>query len=358
MKAANKGSPSPGMPWGWAPLVAILAGLISYGIGYAKRKTPLPQAFQWSKVSEHETDLSSTGGSPPKGDRAEHLMRVRKRLLHLWRTSPEPFADWELKRETSRLLETLSAAELEAWFKERDYGIVYADGLLKRELLRAWARKDGPGAVIGSSTGSRLGDNCIPAFIAWGEKDHEAALLWLRDVVLPPPLENEKSSIRVNFLLQLVKADLARVEQELPFMDASERNSTLRALALNAPNDPEAQNRLRELAAQSAEPSDALRIESDLLTRMAQTDPAAARARVDAMELEPARRAVVECGILEGAARDHPETAFPEWLSRHPVDQAIPEEFWPTLNQSFTFQRKEMTAWMDSLEAGPLRDQI
>lgn len=356
MKSANSAAPRR-LPWAQALALAILAGLIAYGVGRAGRKSPQPAVFEWSKLSGNDRD-GQTDVAPVQGDRTEQVMRIRQRLLHRWRSSPDPVADWELMRETCRVMESLSVSELEAWFKEADHGLLFSDGLLKQELLDAWARKDGPGAVLGSGPRSRYMDNCVPAFIAWGQKDADAALLWLRDVALPAASENQRHSMRVNLLLHLAKSDLARVEQELPYMDAAERSGTLRALATNASKDPETQNRLRDLAAQSTGPDDALRMESHLLTRMSQTDADAAKARVDSMELEPARRAELECDILKGASQNDPETAFPEWLSRHPADQAIPAGFWPALNQSFNFDREEMTAWMDTLDAGPLRDQI
>ncbi|WP_367873944.1 hypothetical protein [Luteolibacter sp. Populi] len=342
----------------WLRLIAlpVLIGLAGYAIGRSAREVPESAALQWSPRTEPAAADRPANDESTADQREVFVKELKDRLQYLWRSSPDPFRDWEVKRETRQLLAKLTTAELEAWFRSSEEAVTSAEHFLRSEILKSWAQRDGPAAVTRCSTGKD--DPSISAFISWAEVDREAALHWLRDVELPPHVGSRKSSLRVNFLLRLVRYDFDRVTQELPFMDAAERASTLNALALNAPDDPAARERLRKLTAESPDEAESIRMESSLLTRLAQTDPAAARARVDAMDLTPERRAQLEFGILYGAANNHPAEAYAEWVAHHPAEQPLPETFWPLLDQSLSFRTEPMIAWMDSLEAGSVRDAI
>lgn len=279
-------------------------------------------------------------------------MKLRDHLLTQIRTSPSIYQDWEMKRELHRQLSSLSAAELEMLFKEPIEGRTQEVREMKNQILAAWVLKDAPAALNAS------GEGCVHVFNTWGFHDREAALTWLRDAELTGPLAGKRQTMRINFLSWLARIDFPRAEQEWHNMDPTERKVMLGVWTDESKDNPGIRERIRELAIQQSDGSELKKVDRNLLQQLAKSDANAARGKVDKMELPAAERADMEVSILKGEAGEQPVEAFNHWLARHPADQPVPESFWDTLDQSFTFKREETVRWLDSLEAGPIRDAM
>lgn len=296
---------------------------------------------------------------PSQWDRVRQLEaweQVREELIRMWQTSPS-INDWELRRETHRLLSKLTADELATLYQELDWGTLGVMWL-RQASLTEWALKDGPAAVTQSVKKGEMSNNACSAFATWAFKDPDAALVWLRDVELPPPLADSKDQILLNFLINFAKVNFERVREEFAYMSPKSRTSMLSSLTGYGPSDPDFAAKVSELSKQYTDPQSALIVERSFVTKMAEADAVAALDRISKTELPVSDIAELYLAVLDGQARKQPAEAFGAWLARNPATESLPEKLVPVMDQSFWSDegRREMIGWLDTLPEGPARD--
>lgn len=341
-------------------VAALLASAAGYSTGRVVRWSPSAEIARVAQADSLHEETASEPGSPSAAsspaERAAYVARMRDKLIRMWRTSPS-IRDWELRRETHRLLAKLTADELAELYQAQDWGTL-GEMWLRQAYLTEWAIKDGPAAVTRSVKKGEADNNACSAFATWAFHDPDAALVWLRDVQLPPPLANSKDSIRLHFLSAFAQVDFQRVSEEFAYMSPKGRTMMLSSLTRQGASDPEFAAKVSELSKQYMDPKGALVVERSLLSNMAQSDPAAANDRIAKMDLPEADTAELYLAVLRGQSSNQPAKAFAGWLARNPSVENLPGNLVPVMDQSFWSDegRKEMTGWLDSLPAGPARD--
>ncbi|WP_367871140.1 hypothetical protein [Luteolibacter sp. Populi] len=362
---------------GIAIAVFVLAGWIGYGT--APRVADSPRSTTASGISPGDPPLArSSESKTPRPDstfsarsskrsdespeaRARRITAVKQRIKDLWTQAPELSLNWELQAETHRLLAGLEAEELGTFFTELPpMGNGTAHLLLRLEVVKEWAAKDGPAAIAGCAVGNRIDSLCrANAIGAWGEVDPAGALAFLRREDLPPAIAEHRRVMRWRLLDDIGKSDLALAERELPYLKEDERKSMLATLVTKAAGQDEIRERLLAMARESTPEGKASQAEEFLLRDIAEKDPQAALDRIGTAEnLDPEERKRLDFTVLSGQANHAPVAAFEDWLARNPGQDSLPEGAWNTLASAMNDHGPEMIAWFERMPAGGLRDQF
>ena len=335
---------------------AMLAG---YGIGRTSRETAPASALQWSAGQSTEAGLSASDSrmsaarqSASKDERAKQLARIKARVLELG-SKNRAQADWETEREMAALLEQLSAAELGDFFREVSSPLKETG--LRLRILEAWALKDGPSAI--ESTSARLDDWLLAAqaYRAWGAKDPDAALKWLREGELSPYAKQQKFVLRMNFLYDLAEADLEKALNEVPDMDQTEKKRFLERIAALGAEDEARMARLMEFAA-NADADTRNAIEDGMVLSVGAKDFAKGFESIDGLEASAERKADLEMSVVRAVPKEKLAESMDAWAARHADGGHIPERMWEMLGERLIFYREEMRAWLEDMEPGPVRD--
>jgi hypothetical protein len=299
--------------------------------------------------------------SEPPEARARRVAAVKEQVKRLWMVHSEYGLNWELDDETHRLLATLDAEDLKAFLHEvPPMGGLPSHTFLRLEIVKAWAVKDGPGAVAGCSVGHRI-DHLVRARAlgAWGGVAPDAALAWLRQEDLPGDLEQYRGPMRSNLFRDLAKSHFALVEKELPLLGANDRSSLLPTLVSAAAEQNLPVDGLLAMAREFTPEGKMSEAEKWLFMDLAAKDPEAALGRIQSAEhLGEEERRELDGIVLSRQAGSSPATAFDAWLERNPGIDSIPEAAGNTVANAMQSRREEMIGWIGSLPEGQLRDQF
>ena len=334
-----------------------LAALAGYGIGRTSRATvdasvlhPHPEKSADFGLSLHAGGKDSPATS--NEDHAKRIARIKARILDLGRSRPV-WIDFETEREIAALLEQLSAAELGDFFREATADSrTIADRL---RILEAWALKDGPSAITAASIRADDWPLATQAYQAWGAKDPDAALQWLREGELSGHVKQQKSVLRKNFLYELMRTDLEKALGEVPDMEQIEKDHFLTIVAASMAGDEAKLARLREFAA-GADDETRNPIEAGIVTSLGARNHAKGFEYIDDLEATPERKADLEMSVLRAVPKEQLAESMDAWAARHPDGQDIPERMWEMLGEKLIFYRVEMRAWLEDMEPGPVRD--
>ncbi|QJE94392.1 hypothetical protein [Luteolibacter luteus] len=330
---------------------AMLAG---YGAGRTSRETSSPSTHPSHRPAERSPagESRENGSAVSKEERARQLTRIKTRVRELCLTGTV-MQDWEAERELAGLLAQLSATELSDFFKEVSHP--YQGVEIRMRVLNAWAIKDGPAAI--EATAARLDDVhlAFDAYLAWGNKDPDAALKWLREGDLSAYAKQQKSMLRMNFLFVLADRDLEKSLNEVPDMDALEKKLFLQRVTASAAMDETKIIRLQEFAA-SADEGTRNAVEDGTVLTMGSKDPAKGFDYIDGLEASRARKTDLELTLLRAVPNERVAESMDAWAARHPDGKDIPDRMWQELGTKLIFYRDGMRAWMDGMEPGPMRD--
>lgn len=337
-----------------ALLSVVAAGLGWWGgsrqvgkSGYSRGAAEEPSGTRFIPERKRPENRGGTAGT--------RVDEVKERLVRLYRTHPDPRLDWRLKEETRRLLEELTVEELEELFLTSASGDIH----LMKEILAAWARKDGPVAIRGvlktlPNIGGLLAHE---AFAAWAQNDVEAAMAWLDQGEFPLANKEVADTIRLNFVREYAIADFERALREMVRFEGKDRQHLLVSWATAGEEHPHI---AEGLAAYLAEhPEDRMAALKGKVSGMAAKDPSAALEYLSTQEVTQEQREVLDLQVaLEQERGTGSANLYQTWLERNPQIQNLPEEFWSSFQWSFTVRQEDMVKWMDGLQEGPVRDQI
>ncbi|WP_035601755.1 hypothetical protein [Haloferula sp. BvORR071] len=288
------------------------------------------------------------------------MKTLKQRLKNLWLSTPENAINFELHNETHRLLAGLEASELSDFFGELPPpGGLPAHVFFRLEVLKAWARKDGPAAVLNCASGLNSDTYCRARAIgAWCDADPDAALAWLHSADLPSE-PNLGRILRANLLGTLARTDLARVIDELPRLDQRERLSIARDLVVMASDQKEQLEKLLAVARESTPQGKMSAAEENLLLKTTKADPQAALDQLDsATHLDASERKRLDISVLDAHAYEAPVPAFAQWLERNPGMDSFPQEAHSTLSLALANHTEAMSAWLEHMPTGQLRDSF
>lgn len=329
--------------------------------GAMDSKSPAVQSGNAGSSSSSSVGTTSIPGESPEA-RARRVAAVKQQLKDLWRSSPSYTMNWDLDRETHRLLATLEPEELGDFFKEiPPSGTLPAHAFLRLEVLKAWAVKDGPAAIEGCVVGSRIDFfSRAQAIGAWGEADPEAALAWLRREDLPESVAKDRTMMRVNLMMDLARSDFDRAVKELSGIgDSEERSSLLTSLIREAAGQGRDASELLAMARESVPEGKLSRAEEELITSTAYKDPEAALAKLAATEnIDDAERGRLDLLVLDAQSSKMPGKAFDDWLARNPGLDAVPEAAWSTFSLSIRRDADGIGKWLKEMPAGSFRDEF
>lgn len=293
--------------------------------------------------------------------RALRVAALKQKIKGLWMAAPENSINWELQNETHRLLAGLEPDELSAFFLELPPSGLSSYLFLRFEVAKAWALKDGPGAVMGCGVGHRIDFLCrIRAMGAWGAKDPNGALAWLRSAEMPAEPNGLRRSLRTNLLEDLAESNLGLVMEELGRLDPEERQALVPDLAAVASKgNPEQLQKLLEMAREATPEGKMSDAEERLLRQTARTDPEAALRQIEASsQLDAPERKRLDLAVLDAQAERAPVAALEQWLARNPGMEAIPEDARRAVASALNEEEKEFSAWLEGMPAGNLRDDF
>lgn len=336
---------------------AVFAG---YGLGRTSREAAPSSALQWSTEQDHSssgdlTDAWRGGRLPPSAsdeERRRQVARIKERVRELcaYNTISK---DWEMEREVFGLLEQLSAAELGDFFGEVSHPL--QEIRVRLRILETWVLKDGPAAI--EATSARLDDWLLAcsAYQAWGAKDPDAALKWLREDELTPYATLQKSVLRKNFLYDLAATDLEKALNQVPNMDRTEKEHFLSTVAASSAGDEGKLAQIKGFAA-GADEDTRNSIETGIVASIGARSYAESFDYIDSLEASPDRKADLEMSVLRIMQKEKLAESMDAWVARHPDGHNIPERMWEMLGEKLIFHREEMRAWLEDMEPGPVRD--
>ncbi|QJE94309.1 hypothetical protein [Luteolibacter luteus] len=307
--------------------------------------------------------LSAKEGSPADESpeaRARRVAEVKQKLKDLWRASPSSGLNWDLDQETHRMLATLAPEELEAFFKElpnTGTGLP-AHFMLRLEVLKAWAVKDGPAAIERCVSGGRMDFFCRSLAIgAWGEADAEAALAWLKRDDLPESVVKHRQMMLSNLVSNLSRSDFDRAAKELSMLSEGDRDSMISRLVSEGFEQGAVIDGLLEMARRGVPEGKVSEADEEILSTEARRDPEAAVARLAALEnIDAGERARLDLVILN--SETDKGKAFQDWLARNPDLESIPEAAWSTLSIAITSDAGKVAEWLGKMPEGGFRDEF
>lgn len=341
---------------GIALAVIGIAALAGYGIGRTSR--PVLETSVLESRAEKEPDPGSSAAAGkdahanPKEDRAKQLARIKARVLELGGTRPVQY-DFETDREIAALLDQLSAAELGDFFRETTASSRNTADRLR--ILEAWALKDGPAAIEGTSIRADEWLFAAQAYQAWASKDSDAALKWLREGELSDYAKQHKPVLRKNFLYELMTTDLEKALEQVPDMDPDEKKFFLTAVAAFAAGDEAKLARVKEFTAGADEGTRGA-IETGMIVQMSSQDFKKGFEFIDGLEASAAHKSNLEMSVLRATPKEKLAESMDAWVARNEDGQNIPEPMWEMLGSRLIFYREEMRAWLEDMEPGPVRD--
>lgn len=293
--------------------------------------------------------------------RARRVAELKQKVKDMWRSSPSYGANWDLDRETHRLLATLEPEELDVFYKELPAtgGGLPAHVFLRLEVLKAWAVKDGPGAIQGCVNGGSMDTySRARAIGAWGEADPEGALAWLRREDLPESVAKDRRMLRANLMINLARSNYDRATEELQAVGADERESIIAILIREGTGKGRDVEGLLESSREYAEVGKVSRAEDEFISAFARTEPEAALQKIAALEgIDEAERDRLDLQVLHVQASRRPE-AFDEWLARNPGTQVIPDGAWSAFSNSIGNDADAVRSWLDRMPEGGFRDEF
>ncbi|QJE94313.1 hypothetical protein [Luteolibacter luteus] len=335
-----------------------LTALAGYGIGRTSRETLSAPALESQAVKTTDPGLSEITGketqAPSKEERAKQVARIKAQVLELGGTRPVMY-DLETDREIAALLAQLSNEELGDFFREatassRNYG----DRL---RIIEAWAVRDGPAAIEGASLRVDEWALAVEAYQAWGAKDPDAALRWLREGELSDYAKEHRVLLRKNFLYQLMRTEPEKALTEVPHLDKDEKKDILRFAAASAVQEHD-EAKLAQLAEFAAGADEEARdaIEMGQANSLGLMDYTKGFEYIDGLDTTAAKKADLEMSVLEAVPEEKLRESMDTWMARHPDGQDIPERMWEMLGQKLILHREGMRAWLEDLQPGPTRD--
>lgn len=341
---------------GIALAVIGIAALAGYGIGRISRPASPASLLEASAPKDSLPALSSaTGDDTPattKDDRAKQIARIKARVLELGGTRPVQY-DFETEREIAALLDQLSAAELGDFFRETTESSRNTADRLR--ILEAWALKDGPAAVEGTFIRADEWLLTTRAYQAWGSKDPDAALQWLREGDLSDYARQLKSVMRRNFLYGLMATDLGKALEQLPDMDQEEKKSFLTTVAAFTADDEAKLAQVEDYTAGADEETRGA-IQTGMVASMSAQDFRKGFEFIDALDAPAEQKAGLEMSVLQSIPKEKLAESMDAWVERNPGGQDIPQQMWEMLGSRLIFYREEMRAWLEDMEPGPVRD--
>lgn len=312
--------------------------------GHVMGKRPVSQDRPHRERVEHRSNRSHAM-SPEE---------IKRRLMEMYENHPEPLHDWRLRSEAHVLLSELSAKELEDWYLNGLFRQGATDPL-QVAILRAWAFKDGPAAVIGGwKRSSESGHfSAQSAFRTWSEQDREKAYKWLESGESELP-----SGIRQWYLQNSIddygRLDFKTAAGYLQHLDPERQQIILLRWAKEGGTNAVLKIRMEEYL--EANPEARMSLLRGQVDRMKE-DPAVF-GFINRLGLPPEDRFSLDVSATLAKASKDPVGAFRGWMERNADQQEVPAEVLGSFHNALVFRQDEVTGWLDEIPTGPLRDEF
>ncbi len=297
-------------------------------------------------------DVLEEGRSQRSGDvRSDE---IRKRLVGMYENHPEPGYDWRLRSEAHLLLSELSAEELGDWYVNGIFFGSRADDL-RASILRAWALKDGPAAVMGgwrrsSETGHFSAQS---AFSSWSEHEREKAYEWLENgnTELPPGI---RQWFLQNSLDHYGRSDFQAAASYLRQLDSARQQGILIDWAEEGQTNAALRKGMEEYL--EANPEARMSMLRGQIGRMKE-DPEVF-GFIARLDLPAEDRFSLDLSATVAKAVSDPVGAFRGWMERHADQQEVPAGILGSFHTALVFRQDEVLKWLDEIPSGRLRDDF
>lgn len=310
-------------------------------------------------------EARATEREPSAGSSRPAYEAIRKRLNLIWQESPDPACDFEMLAEMDRLLAKMTSAEIAEFLQSIPPGLERRAPYfqLGREIVCWWTLKDGPAALayMGSrpdadvSMGRML---TTQTFMLWAADQPGAALEWLRSGNLTTKQREYAENLRLNATITMVESDPDRAFLELPYLGPEEVANYLGTWAGCVGEKPEMRQKLLDRAAATGRPEDLVRVRNSIVAKWATTEPDAALAYIDSLQVTDLERQNLDMALASATARKDPKAALDTWLERNASATVIPDELNKIVGAWMMPGPEAAAQWLDSLPEGPQRDAI
>lgn len=297
-------------------------------------------------------DVTEEGRSQRSGDARSD--EIRKRLVGMYENHPEPGYDWRLRSEAHLLLSELSAEELGDWYVNGIFFGSRADDL-RASILRVWALKDGPAAVMGgwrrsSETGHFSAQS---AFRSWSEQDREKAYEWLESGTTGLPVGIRQWFIQ-NSINSYARSDFKTAAGYLQQLNPEQQQGILVDWAEEGVTNATLKSGMEGYL--EANPEARMSLLRGQIRRMKE-DPEVFE-YIARLDLPPEDRFALDLSATVAKASKDPVGAFQGWMERNADQQEVPAEVLGSFHSALVFRQEEVTRWLSELPSGPLRDDF
>lgn len=327
-------------------ILAICTGLVSSLGGYV-----------WAKSRNADNPSPSHASSGISGDRTvtPDPSAIRKDLLDLYRTSPEPTVDWLLKDQSEHLIKQLPEPELASFYQQLD-----PEPELRGYYLREAVFTELSGRSPKTAVCLVAPDRAVYAIANWGKVDAEAAIGWLKSDSVPASLKDFKQPMLKHLLDEQASTNFAFVERQLQELTEEERLPVLQVLAHTTAENEAQRRSILKFAAASKNPETLLDIQKRTLRRLADRHHDEAIEFWKTIETPPAAKAQMEEEIVKSTGNSI--KAVQSWNARHPDESVVPEcvsiALWDAIRFGEEATEAPYLEWLNGLPAGAQRDSF
>ncbi|MES2475889.1 MAG: hypothetical protein V4640_08915 [Verrucomicrobiota bacterium] len=290
---------------------------------------------------------------------------IRKRLNAIWRESPNPSYDFEMLAEMDRLLGKMTSVEISEFLRSMPPGLERRPEYfqMSRDIVAWWALKDGPAALAYMGSRPDADGNMgrmltTQTFMMWAADQPDAAMEWLRSGNLTDRQRKIAEHLRFNVTIPMVETDPDRAFQELIYLKPDEVTKYLGIWAGRVGEKPEMRQKLLDHATATGRPEDLAKVRNGIVAKWAKTDPDAALAFIDSLQVTDLERQNLEMSLASASARKDPKAALDTWLERNASATVIPDQLHSIVGEWMMPGPDKAAQWLDGLPEGPQRDAI
>lgn len=286
---------------------------------------------------------------------------AEKQLLALYRNSSVIGPDPEILAETKRLLAKMSAAEISAFLKNH----LFFDGrngpiAMHFNVTSLWAAQDPVAALDYLRSSPQIIDQqlAINCFRSWNIDHPAEAMSWYNEGIPSSVRPDDLKSIFANTIGDLVKQDPDLAIREISKLAPDSMPQSLNVLSWELGADPRYRDQILALARVSGEPDVLANTQNNIVSKIAENDPASALNFINSLQADETARANLDASVVLGQIHKAPEAALDAWLARNATLTEIPSVLESAVGTWLYSEKDQAVAWLDRLPAGQQRDGI
>ena len=336
--------------------VFLVVGSGSYWIG---RDRALEASASRGVIGANTAPPTDTLAEPLESRPSTELALLKEKLKLSYTNCPSAEHDWILRGQTAAILSTMTTAELKALLdelvahlkKRSRVSLDDPNGVLVRDILREWCRKDPVAACTASIDGFQLAAGRIAAFQDWLLREPRAVERWMNSGGDAVPAELRKA-----WLAERVKSDPYDAIQQLTKLTPDQREASLLEWSISFALLTGERKAL--LDAVRDDPAMMKKCAGKIAGALADRSVEEAYQFVDSLKLDESAATSLDDGIFIKWAMQDPQEAFAAWAAQK--QDRLPEFFLHAMS-SWSMNSpgaEQAIKWLDSVQPGQAKEKI